>query len=140
LLQRLAGEQWTQQRSQILCRLQRSGRAEDVAEIYLYEGRYAEALKVLCEDDALTPDHAIRIVDHLPEKVRAECFKRAEEIIRKAILLLYPLAAEWLAVVKRSYQVQGKRQEWDTLIQTLIKQNKRKPILSPLLQRLAEEA
>jgi tetratricopeptide (TPR) repeat protein len=140
LLQRLAGEQWTQLRSQILRRLQRSGEAEDVAEIYLYEGRYAEALKVLCEDDALTPDHAMRIVDHLPEKVRAECLKRAEEIIRKAILQLYPLAAEWLAVVKRSYQVQGKQQEWDTLIQTLIKQNKRKPILSPLLQRLAEEA
>jgi uncharacterized Zn finger protein len=52
---------------------------------------------------------------------------------------LYPIAVEYLAVVKRSYRVENKLHEWDALLQKLLEEYKRKPGVPPLLQKLAQD-
>jgi uncharacterized Zn finger protein len=138
-LEQLAGAQWTQIRPKVLRRIREDGDVEEVAAIYIYEGMYADALAILCESYALTPALARQIVDHEPASTRAACLEEANEIILNARSRDYPLAADWLEVVKRSYYAEGKPHEWEAFIQTLMEQHKRKTALIPLLRKLAEE-
>ncbi len=137
MLQRLAGDQWAQMRRKILQQIPLRGKASEVAEIYIYEGLYEAALEILIQQHALTPPYAMRLVEHAPEATRQACLEEAQAIIRATQSKLYPLAAEWLAVVKRSYQVQGTLEAWNALIQQLMTENRRKSALMPLLERLA---
>ncbi|BCW95874.1 MAG: SWIM zinc finger family protein [Fimbriimonadales bacterium] len=139
MLQRLAGDQWAQMRRKILQQIPLRGKASEVAEIYIYEGLYETALEILDQQHALTPPYAMRLVEHAPEATRQACLHEAQAIIRAKQSNLYPLAAEWLAVVKKSYQVQGDLEAWNALIQQLMTENRRKPALMPLLERLAAE-
>lgn len=112
---------------------------EEIAAIYIHEGMYADALAILCESYALTPALARQIVDHEPASTRSVCLEEANEIILNARSRDYPLAADWLEVVKRSYYAEGKPHEWEAFIQILMEQHKRKTALIPLLRKLAEE-
>ena len=138
-LEQLAGAQWTQIRPKVLRHLRKHGDVEEVAAIYIYEGRHADALTILCDRHALTPSFARQIVNHAPQATRKACLEEANEIILNTRSRDYPLAADWLEVVKRSYHAEGKPHEWEAFIQTLMEQHKRKTALMPLLQRLAEE-
>jgi uncharacterized Zn finger protein len=138
-LEQLAGAQWTQIRPKVLRRIREDGDVEEVAAIYIYEGMYADALAILCESYALTPALARQIVDHEPASTRSVCLEEANEIILNARSRDYPLAADWLEVVKRSYYAEGKPHEWEAFIQTMMEQHKRKTALIPLLRKLAEE-
>jgi len=77
--------------------------------------------------------------DHAPEATRTACLEEANKIILNARSRDYPLAADWLEVVKRSYHAEGKPHEWEAFIQTMMEQHKRKTALIPLLRKLAEE-
>ena len=138
-LEQLAGAQWTQIRPKVLRHLRKHGDVEEVAAIYIYEGRHADALTILCDRHALTPSFARQIVNHAPQATRKACLEEANEIILNARSRDYPLAADWLEVVKRSYYAEGKPHEWEAFIQTLMEQHKRKTALIPLLRKLAEE-
>jgi hypothetical protein len=138
-LEQLAGAQWTQIRPKVLRRIREDGDVEEVAAIYIYEGMYADALAILCESYAPTPALARQIVDHEPASTRSVCLEEANEIILNARSRDYPLAADWLEVVKRSYHAEGKPHEWEAFIHTLMEQHKRKTALIPLLRKLAEE-
>jgi tetratricopeptide (TPR) repeat protein len=139
LFQQIAGEQWEQLRPRALEHLQEVGEVEEVVEIYLYEGMYEDALKILIEEDSLVPEYAHRLVEHFPEQIRNACREQAEHFLRMTNPDLYPIAVEYLAVVKRSYQVENKLHEWDALLQKLLEQYKRKPGVPPLLQKLAQD-
>jgi uncharacterized Zn finger protein len=138
-LEQLAGAQWAKLRPQVLRRIREHRDAEEVAAIYIYEGKHADALQILCDRHALTPALARQVADHAPEATRAVCLEEANEIILNARSRDYPLAADWLEVVKRSYYAEGKPHEWEAFIQTLMEQHKRKTALIPLLRKLAEE-
>jgi uncharacterized Zn finger protein len=138
-LEQLAGAQWAKLRPQVLRRIREHRDAEEVAAIYIYEGKHADALQILCDRHALTPALARQIVDHEPASTRSVCLEEANEIILNARSRDYPLAADWLEVVKRSYYAEGKPHEWEAFIQTLMEQHKRKTALIPLLRKLAEE-
>ena len=137
--QQIAGEQWDQMRPRAIEHLQEVGEVEDVVEIYLYEGMYEEALDLLIDEDALVPQYAHQLVEHFPEQIRDACREQAEHFLRMTNPDLYPIAIEYLAVVKRSYQVENKLHEWDALLQKLLEQYKRKPGVPPLLQKLAQD-
>jgi uncharacterized Zn finger protein len=139
-LEQLAGAQWAKIRPKVLRHIRDNFVDEEIAAIYIYEGMYADALAILCESDALTPALARQIVDHEPASTRAACLEEANEIILNARSRDYPLAADWLEVVKRSYYAEGKPHEWEAFIQTLMEQHKRKTALIPLLRKLAGEA
>jgi hypothetical protein len=138
-LEQLAGAQWAKLRPQVLRRIREHRDAEEVAAIYIYEGKHADALQILCDRHALTPALARQVADHAPEATRAACLEEANEIILNARSRDYPLAADWLEVVKRSYYAEGKPHEWEAFIQTLMEQHKHKTALIPLLRKLAEE-
>lgn len=139
-LEQLAGAQWAKLRPQVLRRIREHRDAEEVAAIYIYEGKHADALQILCDRHALTPALARQVADHAPEATRAACLEEANKIILNTRSRDYPLAADWLEVVKRSYHAEGKPHEWEAFIQTLMEQHKRKTALIPLLRKLAEEA
>jgi uncharacterized Zn finger protein len=139
-LEQLAGAQWAKLRPQVLRRIREHRDAEEVAAIYIYEGKHADALQILCDRHALTPALARQVADHAPEATRAACLEEANKIILNTRSRDYPLAADWLEVVKRSYYAEGKPHEWEAFIQTLMEQHKRKTALIPLLRKLAEEA
>jgi uncharacterized Zn finger protein len=138
-LEQLAGAQWAQIRPKVLRHIRDNFVDEEIAAIYIHEGMYADALAILCESYALTPALARQIVDHEPASTRSVCLEEANEIILNARSRDYPLAADWLEVVKRSYYAEGKPHEWEAFIQTLMEQHKRKTALIPLLRKLAEE-
>jgi uncharacterized Zn finger protein len=138
-LEQLAGAQWAKLRPQVLRRIREHRDAEEVAAIYIYEGKHADALQILCDRHALTPALARQVADHAPEATRAACLEEANKIILNTRSRDYPLAADWLEVVKRSYYAEGKPHEWEAFIQTLMEQHKRKTALIPLLRKLAEE-
>jgi hypothetical protein len=139
-LEQLAGAQWAQIRPKVLRHIRDNFVDEEIAAIYIHEGMYADALAILCESYALTPALARQIVDHEPASTRSVCLEEANEIILNARSRDYPLAADWLEVVKRSYYAEGKPHEWEAFIQTLMEQHKRKTALIPLLRKLAGEA
>jgi uncharacterized Zn finger protein len=138
-LEQLAGAQWAKLRPQVLRRIREHRDAEEVAAIYIYEGKHADALQILCDRHALTPALARQVADHAPEATRAACLEEANKIILNTRSRDYPLAADWLEVVKRSYHAEGKPHEWEAFIQTMMEQHKRKIALIPLLRKLAEE-
>ncbi len=138
-LEQLAGAQWAQIRPKVLRHIRDNFVDEEIAAIYIHEGMYADALAILCESYALTPALARQIVDHEPASTRSVCLEEANEIILNARSRDYPLAADWLEVVKRSYYAEGKPHEWEAFIQTLMEQHKRKIALIPLLRKLAGE-
>jgi uncharacterized Zn finger protein len=138
-LEQLAGAQWAQIRPKVLRHIRDNFVDEEIAAIYIHEGMYADALAILCESYALTPALARQIVDHEPASTRSVCLEEANEIILNARSRDYPLAADWLEVVKRSYYAEGKPHEWEAFIQTMMEQHKRKTALIPLLRKLAEE-
>jgi uncharacterized Zn finger protein len=138
-LEQLAGAQWAKLRPQVLRRIREHRDAEEVAAIYIYEGKHADALQILCDRHALTPALARQVADHAPEATRAACLEEANKIILNTRSRDYPLAADWLEVVKRSYYAEGKPHEWEAFIQTMMEQHKRKTALIPLLRKLAEE-
>jgi hypothetical protein len=107
-LEQLAGAQWAQIRPKVLRHIRDNFVDEEIAAIYIHEGMYADALAILCESYALTPALARQIVDHEPASTRAACLEEANEIILNAHSRDYPLAADWLEVVKRSYYAEGK--------------------------------
>jgi uncharacterized Zn finger protein len=139
-LEQLAGAQWAQIRPKVLRHIRDNFVDEEIAAIYIHEGMYADALAILCESYALTPALARQIVDHEPASTRSVCLEEANEIILNARSRDYPLAADWLEVVKRSYLAEGKPHEWEAFIQTHMEQHKRKTALIPLLRKLAGEA
>jgi len=139
-LEQLAGAQWAKLRPKVLRRIGEHGEVEEVAAIYIHEGKHADALQILCECHALTPALARQVADHAPAATRAACLEEANEIILNTRSKDYPLAADWLEVVKQSYYAEGKPHEWETFIQTLMEQHKRKTALMPLLRKLAEKA
>jgi len=139
-LEQLAGARWAKLRPQVLRRIREHRDAEEVAAIYIYEGKHADALQILCDRHALTPALARQVADHAPEAMRTACLKEANKIILNTRSRDYPLAADWLEVVKRSYHAEGKPHEWEAFIHTLMEQHKRKTALIPLLRKLAEEA
>jgi uncharacterized Zn finger protein len=139
-LEQLAGAQWSKIRPKVLRHIRDNFVDEEIAAIYIHEGMYTDALAILCESYALTPALARQIVDHEPASTRAACLEEANEIILNARSRDYPLAADWLEVVKRSYYAEGKPHEWEAFIQTLMEKHKRKIALIPLLRKLAEEA
>jgi len=139
-LEQLAGARWAKLRPQVLRRIREHRDAEEVAAIYIYEGKHADALQIRCDRHALTPALARQFADHAPEATRSVCLEEANEIILNACSRDYPLAADWLEVVKQSYQAEGKPHEWEAFIQTLMEQHKRKTALIPLLRKLAGEA
>jgi len=138
-LEQLAGAQWAKLRPKVLRRIREHRDAEEVAAIYIYEGKHADALQILCDRHALTPALARQVADHAPAATRAACLEEANKIILNTRSRDYPLAADWLEVVKRSYHAEGKPHEWEAFIQTLMEQHKRKTALIPLLQQLAKE-
>jgi uncharacterized Zn finger protein len=139
-LEQLAGAQWAKLRPQVLRRIREHRDAEEVAAIYIYEGKHADALQILCDRHALTPALARQVADHAPEATRTACLEEANKIILNTRSRDYPLAADWLEVVKRSYYAEGKPHEWEAFIQTMMEQHKRKTALIPLLRKLAGEA
>jgi len=137
LFQQIAGDQWEQLRSRARQHIKEVGEVEEIVEVYFHEGMYADALEFLLEEDSLIPDYALRLVEHLPQQIREACLQQAEQFMRTTDPEVYPMAVEYLAVVKRSYQVENEPHEWDALIQRLLEQYKRKHGLAPLLQKLA---
>lgn len=136
-LAQLAGADWDAMRPNILKQLEQLQLPpRGVAEILIQEERYPQALDALIRGHQLTPAYAQRLASHLPDKVCKICLQEAEKIIRKNRSDRYLLAAEWLQVVKETYQAQGREAEWQTYIHSLIEENKRKRSLIPLLERL----
>lgn len=136
-LEQLAGSQWSAIRPQVLKQLEQQQALHiGVFEIFMQEEMYPQALNALTRGYLFNPDNARRLAKHLPEKVRNLCIKEADKIIQKNRSDKYPLAAEWLQVVKETYLAQGRESEWQAYIHQLIEENRRKRSLVPLLEQI----
>ncbi|MCS6918312.1 MAG: hypothetical protein NZM28_00910 [Fimbriimonadales bacterium] len=136
-LAQLAGDQWDTMRPHLLRQLEQIRTPQrSVADIFIHEGLYAQALDALIRGYSLTPAYARQLARHLPDKVRELCQQEAEKIIQKNRSRDYLLAAEWLQVVKEIDHAQGRESEWQAFIHLLIEENKRKRALVPLLEQL----
>jgi uncharacterized Zn finger protein len=138
-IKRLAGYGWKRLRPEVMAKLRRSYDKQVLAEVYLLEEEWNEAIKVAEGHDVWYPvveTVADGVVHHRPEWVVKISLKHAERLMSEPKSKNYPIAAAWLKRVKQAYKLLGKTDEWQKYLRETKEKYKRRPALQNQLARL----
>ncbi len=138
-LKRLAASTWDKSRAQVMGVLEKSHSAQTLAEVYLFEEEWDEAIKVASKRDAwyaLVAVVADGVIAHRPEWVIQVSVKQAEDLVARTQSKYYRHAAEWLARAKKAYSQLERTSEWRTFLEQYKEKYKRRPALQAELKRL----
>jgi uncharacterized Zn finger protein len=138
-IKRLAGSDWGRLRPEVMAKLRISYDKQVLAEIYLLEEEWDEAIKVAEGRDVWYPvveAVADGVVQHRPEWVAQISLKHAERLMSEAKSKNYPIAAAWLKRAKEAYKLLGKTDEWKGYLDETREKYKRRPALQNQLARL----
>jgi uncharacterized Zn finger protein len=138
-IKRLAGSGWGRLRPGVMAKLRRSYDKQVLAEVYLLEEEWDEAIKVAEGRDEWYPvveTVADGVVQHRPEWVVKISMKHAERLMSEVKSKNYPIAAAWLKRAKHAYKLLGKTDEWKMYLKETREKYKRRPALQNQLARL----
>lgn len=138
-LQRLAGSRWPRLRPSVIAALRKAQDAEVLAEVWLYEEAWDEAIKVAEGRNAwytVAEKVADGVLEHRPEWVLRISLKHAERLMEEAQSKNYPIAAAWMSRAKRAYTKLGQSQTWKTYLEKTKEKYRRRPALLGQLHRL----
>jgi uncharacterized Zn finger protein len=138
-LQRLSGERWAQLKSAQMKILLQSGRSDAIANVYLHEQQWDEAIAIAEKN---TYDYTLRekvadaVIDHRPDWVIHISIQEAEKLIEPTQSKYYPHAARWLEKAKQAYIQAGRKAEWQDYFTRLKVTYARRPSLQKELAKL----
>jgi uncharacterized Zn finger protein len=138
-IKRLAGSGWERLRLEVMAKLRKSYEKQVLAEVYLLEEEWGEAIKVAEGRDVwytIVETVADGVVSHRPEWVAQISLKHAERLMSEAKSKNYPIAATWLKRAKQAYKFLGKTDEWQKYLRETKEKYKRRPALQNQLARL----
>lgn len=138
-ISRLAESGWKRLRPKVMAKLRRSYDKQVLAEVYLLEEEWDEAIKVAEGRDVWYPvveTVADGVVHHRPEWVVKISLKHAERLMSEVKSKNYPIAADWLKRAKQAYKLLGKADEWKRYLEETKEKYKRRPALQSQLARL----
>jgi uncharacterized Zn finger protein len=138
-IKRLAEPGWKRLRPEVMAKLRRSYDKQVLAEVYLLEEEWDEAIKVAEGRDVWYPiieTVADGVVHHRPEWVVKISLKHAERLMSEPKSKNYPTAAAWLKRAKQAYKLLGKTDEWKRYLGETKEKYKRRPALQSQLARL----
>jgi uncharacterized Zn finger protein len=138
-IKRLAGSGWKRLRPEVMAKLRRSYDKQVLAEVYLLEEEWDEAIKVAEGRDVwylVVETVAEGVMQHRPEWVVNVSLKHAERLMSEVKSKNYPIAAAWLKRAKQAYKLLGKTEEWKRYLEETKEKFKRRPALQSQLARL----
>ncbi|MHB1449041.1 MAG: hypothetical protein ACYCX1_07870, partial [Bellilinea sp.] len=139
-LKKLSGANWGHLRSALMRVLQASHRADVLADVYLYEEAWDEAIVVADKvgewNYSLIEKVADAVLPFRPDWVIQACRKQAEGLIAKTQSKYYAIAASWLAKMKKAYLASGRKAEWLAYLDGLKSTYSRRPALQAELRNL----
>jgi len=138
-IRRLAGPDWKRLRPEMMAKLRKSYDKQVLAEVYLLEEEWDEAIKVAEHRDvwySVVETVADGVVQHRPEWVVKISLKHAERLMYEPKSKNYPIAATWLKRAKQAYKLLGKMDEWKRYLEETKEKYKRRPALQSQLARL----
>ena len=139
MIKRLAGSGWERLRPDVMAKLRKSYDKQVLAEVFLLEEEWDEAIKVAEGRDVWYPvveTVADGVVHYRPEWVVKISLKHAERLMSEAKSKNYPIAATWLKRAKQAYNLLGKTDEWKRYLEETKGKYKRRPALQSQLARL----
>jgi uncharacterized Zn finger protein len=138
-IKRLAGTSWGRLRSEVMAKLRRTHDKQVLAEVYLQEEEWDDAIKVADGRDVwytVAEIVADGVIQHRPEWVVQISLKHAERLMSEVKSKNYPIAATWLKRAKQAYTLLGKSDEWKKYLKETKEKYKRRPALQSQLARL----
>lgn len=138
-IKRLAGNNWRRLRSEVTASLRKSQDKQVLAEVYLLEEEWDDAIKVADGRDVwytVAEIVADGVIQHRPEWVIQISLKYAERLMAEVKSKKYPIAATWLKRAKQAYTLLGKTDEWKKYLEETKEKYKRRPALQSQLERL----
>lgn len=138
-IKRLAETGWKRLRPEVMAKLRRSYDKQVLAEVYLLEEEWDDAIKVAEGRDVWYPvveTVADGVMQHRPEWVVKISLKHAERLMSEVKSKNYPIAAAWLKRAKQAYKLLGKTDEWKRYLEETKEKYKRRPALQSQLARL----
>lgn len=138
-LNRLAGAGWKKLRPQVIAAARKSGDKQVLAEVWLFEQDWDEAIRVAEGRNVWYPvieTVAEGVLPHRPEWVARMSVKQAERLMTEPKSKNYPIAAEWLQRAKRAYIRLGQTAEWRNYLTKVSDKYKQRPALQAHLKRL----
>ncbi len=138
-IKRLAASGWQRLRPEVMTKLRRSYDKQVLAEVFLLEEEWDEAIKVAEGREVWYPiveTVADGVIRHRPEWVAQISLKHAERLMSEVKSKNYPIAAAWLKRAKQAYKLLGKTEEWKVYLEETKEKYKRRPALQGQLARL----
>jgi uncharacterized Zn finger protein len=138
-IKQLAGSKWARLRDEVVEQLRKGYNKQVLAEIFLFEEEWDEAIKVAEGRNVWYPvveTVADGVMEQRPEWVARASVKHAERLMVEPKSKNYPIAAGWLKRAKKAYQHLGQTQEWKSYLQKLKEKYSRRPALMSQLERL----
>jgi hypothetical protein len=138
-IKRLAGSGWERLRPEVMTKLRKSYDKGVLAEVYLFEEEWDEAIKVAEGRDVwytVIETVADGVMRHRPQWVVKISLKHADRLMSEAKSKNYPIAAAWLTRAKQAYKLLGKTDEWKKYLGKIKEEYKRRPALQSQLARL----
>jgi uncharacterized Zn finger protein len=138
-IKRLAGSGWERLRPEVMTKLRKSYDKGVLAEVYLLEEEWDEAIKVAEGRDVwytVVETVADGVMQHRPEWVVKISLKHADRLMSVAKSKNYPIAAAWLTRAKQAYKLLGKTDEWKNYLGKIKEEYRRRPALQSQLARL----
>jgi len=138
-IKRLAGPDWRHLRPEVMAKLRKSYDKQVLADVYLLEEEWDDAIIVAASRDVWYPvveTVADGVMQYRPEWVAKISLKHAERLMSEAKSKNYPIAAAWLKRAKQAYKLLGKTDEWKKYLGETKEKYKRRPALQNQLARL----
>lgn len=138
-IKQLAESKWAKLRDEVIQQLRKGYNKQVLAEVFLFEEDWDEAIKVAEGREVWYPvveAVADGVMEHRPEWVARASVKHAERLMVEPKSKNYPFAAGWLKRAKKAYQHLGQTPEWKSYLQKLKEKYSRRPALMSQLERL----
>lgn len=138
-IKRLAESGWRRLRPEVMAKLRKSYDKQVLAEVFLLEEEWDEAIKVAEGREVwytVVETVADGVMPHRPEWVAKISLKHAERLMTEVKSKNYPIAATWLKRAKQAYKLLGKMDEWESYLGKTREKYKRRPALQGQLARL----
>jgi len=139
-LKKLSDVNWDNLRPALMYTLQDSHHANVLADVYLFEEEWDQAIGVADKagewNYSLIEKVADVVLPFRPDWVIQASRKQAEELIAKTQSKYYATAARWLAKMKQAYLSSGRKEEWLSYLDELKNTYSRRPALQAELRKL----
>jgi uncharacterized Zn finger protein len=140
ILKKLSKVNWNHLRPVLMQILQDSHRSDVLADVYLFEEEWDQAISVANKAGEWSYSLIEKVADAVfpfrPDWVIQASRKQAEGLIAKTQSKYYATAARWLAKMKQAYLSSDRKAEWLSYLDELKDTYSRRPALQAELRKL----